>query len=559
MNNTKNKAARVFKNGYIYTADKRRSIAQAVAIDEDKFVYVGDNAGAGAYIGPRTEVTDLGGKMIMPSFFEGHTHYTKATSTVVGINLAGMNTEEEYVAACQAFLRARPDLKSLKGQGYLEACFPGIGPKKEALDRVSRDIPIVLQAETLHSLWANSKAIELAGVTKDTPDPKNGRIERQPDGTPSGCFRETAQDLILDSLPDYSVEEYKQGILAFQKMAHQYGFTGAYDPWLMANSNSIEALKELDREGKLSMRMRGAYWANPGRGLEQVPELTEARKKDNGGELFKINSVKLFMDGVLESLTAYLLEPYTHAEGRPEGYLGDQIWTEEAMNRLVAALDKEGFSIHVHCAGDGAVKQTLNAVEFAQKNNGKRDNRHCITHIFLIDPADVKRFKELGVVAMTNSYWAQIDETYFVNGGYIGMDRAAHTFPLNCFFKEGVITANASDYPITAVPNPFVGMEIGVTRIAPDNYHPWIFNYDDPKFHQPLWPEERAGLEDMMDSFTINQAYANFIEKETGSIEVGKSADLVVVDKNIKQIPQEDIGTAKVEETLFRGKTVYRA
>lgn len=553
------KATRIFKNGYIYTADRHRSIAQSLAIADGKVVYVGEDSSMEAYIGPYTEITDLGGKMMLPSFFDGHAHYTKATSTVVGINLAGMNTEEEYETACRNFLNTHTNLKILRGQGYLEACFPGIGPKKKALDCVSTEIPIVLQAETLHSLWANSKAIELAGITRETLDPKNGRIEREPDGTPSGCFRETAQDLILNSLPDYSVGEYKRGILSYQNLAHQYGFTGAYDPWLMANSNSIEALKELDQEGKLSMYMRGAYWADPERGLEQVHELTQSRGRDNGGNLFKINSIKFFVDGVLESLTAYLLEPYTHAEGRPEGYQGDNIWEKEAMNELITALDKEGFGIHAHCAGDGAVKQTLNAIEYARKENGERDSRHCITHIFLIDPADVKRFKELGVVAMTNSYWAQIDETYFVNGDYIGMDRAAHTFPLNCFFKEGVITANASDYPITAVPNPFVGMEIGVTRISPDNYHPWIFNYDDPKFHQPLWPEERTNLENMIDSFSINQAYANFVEKETGSIEVGKSADLIIIDKNIMRIPKEDIGIVKVKETIFRGETVYRA
>ena len=158
---------------------------------------------------------------------------------------------------------------------------------------------------------------------------------------------------------------------------------------------------------------------------------------------------------------------------------------------------------------------------------------------------------------MTNSYWAQIDETYFVNGSYIGQERADRTFPLNCFFKAGVKVANASDYPITAVPNPFVGMEIGVTRIAPDNYHPWIFNYDDPKFQQPLWPEERADLQDMIDSFTINQAYANFVDDVSGSLEPGKFADLVIVDKNILSVKSEDIGTAVIEATYYQGRTVY--
>jgi len=550
-------AEKLFKNACVYTADEMRTMAQAVAIANGKIVYVGTDAGADAFVGPDTVVEDLGGKLLMPSFIEGHAHYTKATSTVVGINLAGYNTEDEYVAACKAYIEQRPGLKTLRGQGYLEACFPGIGPKREALDNASSEIPIVVQAETLHSLWANSAAIRLAGITKETPDPKNGRIERHPDGEPSGCFRETAQDLILDALPDFSVEEYKQGILSFQDLAHQYGFTGAYDPWLNANSNAIEALKALDQEGRLTMHMRGAYWANPNRGPEQVEELIAARNRDNGGTLFRINAVKFFMDGVLESLTGFLLEPYANAEGRPEGWCGDQIWSPERMNAVVAAVDQAQMGIHVHCAGDAAVKQSLNAIEFARKTNGVRDARHCITHIFLIDPPDVQRFKALDTVAMTNSYWAQIDETYFVNGIYTGMDRIAHTFPLNCFFKAGVKVANASDYPITATPNPFIGIEIGVTRIAPDNYHPWVFNYNDPKFHEPLWPEERADVRDMMDSFTINQAYANFLDTVCGSIEIGKSADMIVVDRNILDIPAEDIGMAVVERTLFQGRMVY--
>lgn len=551
------KAEKVFRNTCVYTAGKNREMAQAIAVDEGKFVYVGNDEGVEKFIGENTQVEDLGGKLIMPSFFESHVHYTKATATVVGINLAGYNTEDEYVEACKKYIDSRPGIKMLRGQGYLEACFPGIGPTYQALDRASKDIPIVVQAETLHSLWVNTAAIEFAGITKDTPDPENGRIERLADGSPSGCFREAAQDLILNALPDFSIEEYKQGILAFQELAHKYGFTGAYDPWLVANSNSIEALKELDKENKLSMRMRGAYWANPGRGAEQVKEIVAAKDRDNDGNLFRINAVKLFADGVLESITAFLLEPYESAENRPKGWRGDQIWQTDRMNEVVAAVDKAGMGIHVHCAGDAAVKQTLDAIEYARDNNGKRDGRHCITHIFLVDPKDVKRFKELDTIAMTNSYWMQIDETYFVNGTYTGMERIANTFPLNCFFENDVKVVNASDYPITAVPNPFVGIEIGVRRIAPDNYHPWIFNYNDPKFHEPLWPEERADVRDMIDSFTINSTYANFLDDVSGSIEVGKSADMIVVDKNILEIAQEDIGTAIVEKTIFMGKTVY--
>lgn len=551
-------ASKVFLNAYIYTADAERTIAQAVAIEDGRISFVGSNEDAQALIGDDTEVIDASGRMIMPTFFEGHAHFTMGIPAVVGINLAGYNTTDEYVNACLAYLAEHPGLTMLRGQGYLEACFPGVGPNRYDLDRVSTDIPIVLQAETLHSLWANSAAIELAGVTANTADPANGKIEHSEDGEPSGCFREAAQNLILDALPDFSVEQYKQGLLIYQDMCHSFGFTGSYDPWLYTHSNAVQAMKELDAEGKLRMHLHGAYWANPHLGPEQVEDLVNERVVGDENSMVHINAVKLFMDGVLESQTAFLREPYEIAAGRPEGWRGDQIWEPNNMNAVVAAIDKAGMGIHVHCAGDAAVKQTLDAISFARDANGARDARHCITHIFLLDPEDIPRFKDLDVVAMTNSYWFQIDETTMVNGTYTGMDRIAHTFPEQCLIAGGVKVANASDYPITAIPNPFVGIELGVTRIAPDNYHPWIFDYSDPKFHEPLWPEERASVLDMIDSFTINQAYANFIDTVSGSIEVGKSADLIVVDRNIIEGAPEDIGIATVLETVFQGETVFK-
>lgn len=553
------KANQIFINGVVYTANKNRDVAEAVAIAGQKIICVGSNAEVLEMKGPETEVIDLQGKMILPSFFEGHAHYTMAASTVVGVNLAGYDTEEDYVKVIKEYLASHPGVDFIRGQGYLEAVFPGVGPRKEALDEVSTEIPIVLQAETLHSLWCNSKAIELAGVTPDTPDPQNGKIEKNEDGSIHGCFREGAQDIILGALPDYTVDQYKEAVLSYQDMILSLGFTGAYDAWLIVNSNAVEAIKQLDNEGKLKVYFRGAYWMDPHRDESQLEEVLAAREKINeDSNLFKINATKFFMDGVLESVTAFLLEPYVKAEGYPEGWRGDQIWDPDNMNKCIAAVDAAGVGVHIHCAGDGAVKQSLNAIEYAQKQNGRSDRRHCITHIFLIDPNDVPRFKEMGVVPMLNTYWAQIDETYFVNGTYIGEERISHTFPVNSFFKEGCTVASASDYPITAVPNPFVGIEIGVTRIAPDNYHPWVIDYDDPRIHGEFWPEERAGIEDMIDCFTINQAYANFVDEQSGSIEVGKDADLIVVDKNILTCPAEDIGTAQVERTMFRGETLYQ-
>ena len=582
----------LFKGGSIYTANKEQPRAEAVIVEGDTIVYVGDESGVetclalckdSAAAAASVTVVDLKGKTLLPSFFEGHCHFTHAANAVIGVDLAGMHTEEEYVEACKAYLRDHPDTKVLRGQGYLEACFPGKGPRREALDEVSREIPIVLLPETLHSLWANTKAIEMAGVTDETPNPEGGMIERDEAGHASGCFRELAQHVILDAIPEMSVEEYKEGILAYQEMAHKLGFNGAFDAWTTdVGRNGILALRELDAEGKLTMRMRASYWMDPRKGPEQLDAIIAQRREDDplsaAGEaallppaapvvpvdataprepLFRINTVKFFLDGILESYTGLFLEPYDNCPGYPEGWCGDQIWDNDNLRACMLKADANGFNMHFHVYCDGAVRQALDAIEYVQAVNGKKDLRPGLTHIFTAHPADIKRFKDLGAVAMLNSYWCQIDETYKLNSVNIGEEREAHSFPMGSFFEAGAVVGNASDYPITAVPDPFVGIEMGITRTAPDNYHPWIFDWEDPVYHKPLWLKECSGLEDMIDSYTINNAYANFIEDVSGSIEPGKKADLIVADRDIFETAPEDIGLIKVERTYFGGRLVY--
>lgn len=551
----------VFMGGAVYTAHKENRHAEAVAVKDGKISYVGTEAGAKALIGPGTEVVDLKGRLLMPAFFEAHCHFSAASTTVVGVNLAGGSTEADYVAACKKYLAQHPGTTFLRGQGYLEAAFPdpNNGPRRQALDEVSRDIPIVLFAESLHTLWANTKAIEMAGVTADTPDPPHGRVDREPDGAARGCFREAAQDLIIKTLPDLTVEEYKAGILAYQAMAHRLGLVGAYDAWLdEVSRNAILALRQLDAEGKLKMRLRGSYWMNPLRGPEQVDDCVAWRREDDAGNLFRIGSVKFFLDGIVESFTSLFLEPYVHAPGYPPGWLGDRIWDDENLLATYAAADKAGLYGHFHCYGDGATRQALDTIQRLQASGGRRDARPGLTHLFYVNEADFARFAPLGVAAVPNPYWAQVDETTFINGHTLGMEREAHTFPIGSFFKHGAVVAGASDYPITAVPSPFIGIEMGVTRTAPDNYHPWVFDYDDPRFRQPLWPEECAGVEDMIDAFTYGAAWTHFADDVTGSIQVGKSADLVVASQNILAIPAEDIATTQPDGTMFQGEWVYR-
>jgi hypothetical protein len=271
--------------------------------------------------------------------------------------------------------------------------------------------------------------------------------------------------------------------------------------------------------------------------------LIDERKK-NSGELFQTNSAKLFVDGVVEGSTAFLKEPYNH---QPDSY-GELLWNIDSLNKMCSALDKDNFQIHVHSIGDAATSVTLYAFAFAEFQNGKRDSRNSITHLQLVDSSDIKRFKELGAIAIPQPYWFSKDDYYYnIQVPYLGKKRADEEYPMKSFFDEGVFVASSSDYPVTIPCNPLEAIQYGITRSE--------FNKTDST--EILWLEERVTLEQMIRSFSINGAYANCLEKETGSIEVDKKADLVVLDKNLFEIPVNEIHKAKVLMTLFEGEEVF--
>lgn len=267
-----------------------------------------------------------------------------------------------------------------------------------------------------------------------------------------------------------------------------------------------------------------------------------------------MSAIKFAADGVIEGITGYLLEPYAAGAKKPAKYRGTAIWKPDNLGQTFAAAEKAGFQIHVHSIGDAATQETLDALTFAEKRNGKGDYRNIITHLQLVDPSDFRRFKDLRVIAAINPIWAMKDEYYYaLQVPYLGIKRAEKEYPVKSFIDNGVLIASASDFPVTYPPNPLDAIQVGVTRTTLNEN---LVN--DPKYKLPLWPEERAGVKDMIASVTYNAAYANFLEKETGSIEVGKSADLIVVDKNLLAMPVTDIHKIQVLMTFFKGKEIYR-
>jgi predicted amidohydrolase YtcJ len=391
----------------------------------------------------------------------------------------------------------------------------------------------------------NSRALALAGITGTTPDPDGGIIERDPaTGEPTGTLRESAAGLVSKILPEYGIDELVKGLEAYQTMALAFGITTAHDASIDVQGNEIPAYRALEKGNRLRMRFRVSLGVDPAKGPAQVKSLVEERAR-NTGRLFQTNTAKIFLDGVVEGSTAYLKEPYKHLPGSRGGLLCSQ----NALDTVCAELQKNGIQIHVHAIGDAATSAALDAFAFAEQASPRRDTRHLITHLQLVDPVDILRFKQLGVVAVTQPYWFMKDDYYYrLQVPYLGQKRADAEYPMESFFRAGVVVASSSDYPVTIPCNPLVGIQVGITRSRPGS----------TDAREVLWGEQSASLEEMIASFTINGAYANFLDALAGSIEVGKSADLVVLDRNLFAIPAGEIQSTRVLLTLFEGKEAFR-
>lgn len=554
--------AEIYINGKIISLNSQSREADSFAVKDGKFAAVGSEAYCRACCGDFSEVVDLKGKTVLPSFFEAHAHPQLLAKSMFAVSLENENSEEGYLQQIKEYSETNNE-SVLRGYGWENTLFPGKGPLKEGLDALDIDRPVVLWSTDLHSLWVNSRALELAGLTSAEAVKNNDNIEKGLDGKPSGAIRESAMELIEKQLPDYTVEQYKTAILNYQDMAHAFGFTGVFDAMLHYGSNAVRAYQELEEENRLRMRIRGAYVAPPNvTGLE-LNEIIEAAEREAAGgdasiSLFEVNAVKFFIDGVVEGGTAWLLDNYCEDAGKPTGYKGQSLWGDSQLLKAFRKAEAGGLNIHCHTIGDAAVRQVVDAVE-KLGHGAETSLRHALTHLQLADPQDIHRFAALNLTAVVNPYWAIRDDfLYEIQIPYLGVERAEAEYPVRSFFDSGAVVASASDFPVTNPPNPFWGIEAGIRRTAPDKMKPCVCgNPEDPRFDEPLWAEEGAGLYQMLESFTISGAYANFLENETGSIQEGKSADFIIINKDIHEIPQSEIGNIEVLKTVFQGETVF--
>jgi hypothetical protein len=561
------KADLVLQHGKIYTVDAPRSWASAVAVSSGRIVYVGDDSGAAAWIGPKTQKIDLAGRLVLPGFIDAHVHPISSGVEMNRCDVSEKTTKEGVLAAIKQCAQEHPEKPWVIGNGWALPLFPNANPQKEWLDEIVPDRPVMIGSADGHSVWVNSKALQAAGITKNTPDPQDGRIEHNAQGEPSGALRESASDLVYNVAPKATLEEEVQGLKQAIALMNSTGITGVNDA--SVGEKELKVYQETEKRGLLTLRVAASMYADPEGVSENLSGVMGTGKKDNpSGDLqqrlnaqvekfkklrtqyqskhLKTDTVKIFEDGVIETGTAALLQPYL-GKGNDAGSVN---WEPAELNPFVATLDKENFQVHFHAIGDRAIRYALDAAAYAQKQNGIRDARTLIAHLQLIDPQDVPRFAQLRVIPVFQPLWAFAD-TYITDltVPVLGSERMRWNYPMGSVAKYGAMMAMGSDWSVSSV-NPLDGIEVSVTRRDPEE--------SEPK-GEPFVPDERLDLRTAVDAYTIGSSYANFWEKETGSIEAGKSADLIVLSDNIFEVPPSRINDAKVMLTLFEGKKIYES
>lgn len=541
---------KILYNGRIYTVDENWTRAEAIALAGEKIAAVGSNDAILGMKHEGAELIDLQGKMALPGFVDSHAHPSwGGTELLYKVDLFNCKDAEEYPKRIASFLKERPQINFLQGVGWVNPHFPPEGPSRFVLDQLRDDIPMVFDSADHHSIWANTKAMELAGIDENTPCPEGGVIEKDPaTGKLTGTFREAAQDLIRKIVPEYSVQEYMNGILKYQQIMASYGITMSHDAMVDGDGPAYHALINLDKENRLLFKMNASFTTYADDYLKDV-NYYERYLKETDGNLFKGKHLKVFVDGVVEASTAWLKEPYAN---NPD-YCGEPIWKEEELKELLVIADKAGMAPHFHVIGDRAAQQMLDILEYVEQVNGPKERMPLAAHLQLLDLEDLPRLQKLNVAVSADPYWYVKDPGYYykLELPFLGENRAPKEYPMKTLFDAGLLVASASDYSVTPVPKPLRGIQMGMTRCFPE------MDMDDPMC--VLGKEERVSLKQMIESFTINGAKVLFRDDETGSLEEGKDADLVILEKDLFDLPITEIAFVKVEETICRGNTIYKA
>lgn len=565
----------ILKNGKVLSVNKenKTGVETAVLIRDGLIEAVGNDEDILQYAEEDTRIIDCSGNTIMPGICDAHCHPSTAANVFISCQLFDITaTAEEtcdqvikkYMDRIEKYCDEHKDYDIIKGNGWNRAFFMNIckekrWPTRHDLDRVCSDRPVILESYCLHCIWVNSKAIELAGLSEETPDPETGEIIRETDGYPSGIFFDVeATNLIKNNIAgyDYTVEQYKETLKRYQKeCALCYGITLTND--CLCTENALQAYKELAMDGELQMRFRGVYLLEHCGVPEEVEAIKMLKGRDNVNDTFEINTIKIFLEGEFSMLEPYEKD-FLELQGLPENYSGENFFDDDNVKESFVSCMDTGMQIHIHAMGDKAVRQAVRCLAYAQQKTGMQ-NRNVIAHLMKIDDEDLKLMGENNIVANLQPRWmiydSEMEDSYI---GMFGRKRALDMYPCRRFYDAGCIVSYGTDFPVTPPPNPFHEIQCAITRsvFAADEaeyerYKGTILGNDETP------TAECVSLEDAVRSITWAGAYQNFLEDVTGSIEVGKSADIAVLDADIEEADVDRIYDIGVAYTLFKGNIVY--
>lgn len=533
----------VVTNGKVYTSDGRGTVAEAVAVRGNRIAAVGLSADVDTLRGPQTEVIDAHGGTVIPGLIDSHVHFLMGAETLDQVSLRGIRSPEEIRQRIREYIASHPDRAWVRGWGYFS------GLTRRDLDDATGDKPALFIAGDGHSMLANSNALALAGITKATPNPEGGEIVRDArTGEPNGILLETAQALMTKVIPAPSPAETRQLIARGTEEAHRAGVTSIVN---VAGPDELEAYDAARKAGELKLRIHAALWLKQetDTGLPKTFAFAEAdadrfdalRRRYADDDLFKMGIVKVMLDGVIESHTAAMLMAYTNRQETS----GHANYTQDELNRVIGMMDRRGWQVMTHALGDRAVRMALNAYERTNADNPapSRGRRHKIEHIETIDPVEVPRFGQLGVIASFQPSHAggmNNPKRSSTRWGNIGYERSAWGFPWKSIKDAGGRIALGSDWPVASL-NPGRGLFVALNRMP-----------------NPPIPDQKLKMAELIDGYTRDGAYTIFEDDRRGTLEAGKLADVVVLATDVISQPPSESGDLIVETTIFDGAVVYR-
>jgi predicted amidohydrolase YtcJ len=533
----------VIVHGKVYTMNANQPWAQAVAIHDGKILAVGGDAEIQKLGHTGTQTIDAGGRLVLPGFVDCHIHFLDGSLSLGRANLEGAKDPAGIQQKLREYAAQHPGTDWIRGRGWDYAMFGAEAlPHKKYLDSLFPDRPVFLEGYDGHTYWANSKALAMAGISKATPDPPNGTIVHDAQtGEPTGALKESAADLVAKILPKTTRAEKLDALRAGMKWANEHGLTRVHSAG--QDFEDLALFDELRRHGEQTLRFYIAYFLNPPELRAKDIEAIEAARKKYHDEWIDTDAVKMMIDGVIESHTAAMLEPYSDDPSTK----GKLFWDPQKYHSAVVELDKRGLQLFTHAIGDYGVRTALDAYENAERVNHTQDRRPRIEHIETITSQDIPRFGHLGVIASMQPLHSYPNvDTLNVWARNIGPDRAGRAWVWNSIAKDGGHLAFGSDWPVVTL-NPWEGVQTAVTRQTTEG--------------QPeagFVPEQRVSVAEAIAGYTLGAAYAGRREKSEGSIEVGKRADLIILSQNVLDVDVHRIAETKVVTTMVGGRVVYR-